>query len=310
MYNSLVAAGGKDINSELIVVPFLQLIPNHTLFNPWTVISAIFVDATIGRFIVSLVLMYFAGRFVERSWSSKELIKFVCLIGGISNLVTSISIIFFNLIVGNDYFNIPVDGNLCLLVSFLVILKQLIPEHSIVLLKGSVQARVKHIPFVILLILTIISFVRLSPTPAVQAWIGLIVSWTYLRFFQASVIDPLLPQPNDVVGVTKLYGDASETFSFVHFFPDVLAPVLSPLFDQIFEIIVQLNLLNRFDDSEVEQGNLIASRRLTGQGSQQLDSRNASERRRQVALKVLEERIGEDAKKVPVVQATETSEAV
>jgi hypothetical protein len=178
------------------------------------------------------------------------------------------------------------------------------------LLKGSVQARVKHIPFVILLILTIISFVRLSPTPAIQAWIGLIVSWTYLRFFQASVIDPLLPQPNDVVGVTKLYGDASETFSFVHFFPDVLAPVLSPLFGQIFEIMVQLNLLNRFDDSEVEQGNLIASRRLTGQDSQQLDSRNASERRRQVALKVLEERIGEDAKKVPVVQATETSEAV
>lgn len=80
-YNALVASGETNVNMDLIIVPSLQLFPNHTLLHPWTLLTAIFVDASIARFLVSLVLMYFAGRFIERSWSSKELIKFVCQIG-------------------------------------------------------------------------------------------------------------------------------------------------------------------------------------------------------------------------------------
>lgn len=293
-YNQLIQAGEKDLDIAQIVVPYLQLIPNHTLLHPWTVVTGIFVDATIFRFLVSLVLMYFAGKFIERSWSSKELIKFVVIVGAVSNLLTSVSLIFLNLIFGNNFFNIPVDGNLCLLVSYLVVLKQLTPEHSIVLFKGVAQARAKHIPFAVLVILTLVSITTLSPTPAVQAWLGLIVSWAYLRFFQTSVADPLLPQPGDVVGVRKLTGDASETFSFVHFFPEILTPIIAPLFDQIYELLVQLHILTRFNDSDIEQGNIIASRRVAGQPAT-VDTRNAAERRRQVALKVLEERIGEDS---------------
>ena len=295
MYNDLIAIGETDIEFDKIVVPYLQLIPNHTLLHPWTVITSIFIETKIWKYFISVLITYFAGKFIERSWSSKELIKFVILIGGVTNLLVSLSLIISNIIFQLHYFNVPVDGNISLLVGFLVVFKQLIPEHSLVLFKGAIHARVKHIPFLVLLGLTVFSIATFSPTPNYQSWIGFLVSWAYLRFYQSNIIDPLLPQPNDVIGVQRLKGDASETFSLVHFFPDALAPILSPIFDQFYEIFVQLGLLSRFNDSEIEQSNLIANRRLTGQQqAQQLDSRSAAERRRQVALKVLEERIGED----------------
>lgn len=300
MYNGLIAVGETNIEFDKIVVPYLQLIPNHTLLHPWTVVTSIFIETKIWKYFISVIVTYFAGKFIERSWSSKELIKFVVVIGGVTNLLVSLSLIIFNVIFQLHYFNVTVDGNLSLLMSFLVAFKQLIPEHSFVLFKGAVHARVKHIPFLTLLSLTIFSIATFNPTPLIQSWIGFIVSWSYLRFFQSNIIDPLLPQPNDVIGVQRLKGDASETFSLVHFFPDALAPILSPIFDQFYELFVQLGLLTRFNDTEIEQSNLIANRRLTGQQqAQQLDSRSAAERRRQVALKVLEERIGEEPNNQP-----------
>jgi len=306
MYNVLVEIGETDIEFSKIIVPYLQLIPNHTLFNPWTVVTSIFVETSIWKYLLSVLITYFAGRFIERSWSSKELLRFVVLVGGITNLAVSLSLIILNIIFQLHYFNVPVDGNVSLLISFLVVFKQLIPEHSLVLFKGAVHARVKHIPFLTLLTLTILSIITFRVTIFLQAWIGLIVSWAYLRFFQSNIIDPLLPQPNDVIGIQRLKGDASETFSLVHFFPDTLSPILSPIFDQIYELFIQIGFLSRFNDAEIEQGNLIANRRLTGQQqSQQLDSRSAAERRRQVALKVLEERIGEDPVRAQATANTE-----
>lgn len=308
MYKGLIQSGETDINLDDIIVPYLQLIPNHTLLHPWTVVTSIFLETRVWKYFLSIVVIFFAGKFIERSWSSKELIKFVVFIGGVTNLLVSLSLILANIIFKLHYFNVPVDGNVSLLVSFLVVFKQLIPEHSLVLFKGTVHARVKHIPFLTLLVLSFLSIITLQATPFLQSWIGFLVSWSYLRFFQSNIIDPLLPQPNDVIGVQRLKGDASETFSLVHFFPDVLAPILSPVFDQFYELFVQLGLLNRFNDTEIEQSNLIANRRLTGQQqSQQTDARTAAERRRQVALKVLEERIGEEPAKKQPETSTEAS---
>ncbi|CCH46633.1 putative membrane protein [Wickerhamomyces ciferrii] len=307
-YNSLVEIGEKDVDFSKIIVPYLQLIPNHTLFNPWTVVTSIFVETNIFKFLISIVVLYFAGKFIERSWSSKELIKYVVVIGGVTNLLVSLSLIISNIFFKSEFFNIPVDTNLSVLISFLVVLKQLIPEHSLNLFKGVVNARVKHLPFVVLLSITIFAIITFQPAPFFQAWIGFLVSWSYLRFFQSNIIDPLLPQPNDVIGVQRLKGDASETFSLVHFFPDALSPILSPIFNQFYELFVQLGFLNKFNDSEIEQGNLVANRRLTGQqNAQQVDGRREAERRRQVALKVLEERIGEEPSKKQVEDLASSS---
>jgi membrane associated rhomboid family serine protease len=294
-YNQLILSGEKDVDFDAVIVPALQLIPNHTLLHPWTVLTSIFIDIKVWRYFLSFFITLFAGKFVERSWSGKELIKFVLITGSISNLANSITLIFWNILgFGVTFFNLPVDGNLSILIGFLVVFKQLIPEHSISLAAGF-SGRVKHIPFLALLISGVISVVTQSTNPFLQTWLGFLVSWTYLRFFQTNVIDPILP--SNSIGVQKLKGDASETFSLVSFFPSVTHVVLTPIFNQFYELSVQLGFIDGFNESDVEQGNLIANRRLTGHNSNSgsSDSRNAAERRRQVALKVLEERNGEDS---------------
>lgn len=306
VYKELVTGGANNVDYEKIIVPYLQLIPNHTLLHPWTVVTAVFVDMYIWRFIFSIIVMFFAGKFIERSWSSKELIKFVTIVGAFSNLGTSLSLIFINLIFGTAFFNIPVDGNICVLISYIVVFKQLIPEHSIVLFKGVAQTRVKQVPLLTLIVITIVSAANQSLTPALQSWIGFLVSWIYLRFFQPNVVDPALPNPNGVVGVQKIYGDASDTFSLVHFFPDALTPILSPIFDQFYELAIQLGLLTRFDQADVEESNARAGRRaagIPGSSAASSDARNAAERRRQVALKVLEERINDDSRAEPATSS-------
>ncbi|KAH3676015.1 hypothetical protein WICMUC_002311 [Wickerhamomyces mucosus] len=308
-YKQLILQGEKNIDSNYIVVPILQLIPNQIIWHPWTLTTSIFIDLTIWRFLLSFIQIFIGGKFIERSWSSKELIKFIILICSISNFITILSLIFIGLFINLNYIDIPIDGNLSLLISFLVVFKQLIPEHSIVLFKGTIHARIKHLPFLILIILSIISILTISITPLLQSWIGFLISWIYLRFYQNNIVDPLLPQSiNDQTNTTNsnsnsnLKGDASEIFSLIHFFPNFLHPILSPIFNQIYQIFINLKILPKFNDLDIENGNLIANRRLTGQQpSQPIDSRNAAERRRQVALKVLEERIGEDLKK-PEIQ--------
>lgn len=290
-YNQAISSG-TNVEFDEILIPYLQLIPNHTLFNPWTVITSIFIDTKIWRYLLSFFITLFAGKFVERSWSGKELIKFVIIVGATSNLLNSIVLIFCNILgLGVTFFNVPVDGNLSILIGFIVVFKQLIPEHSITLV-GGIGGRVKHIPFLTLVFSLVISIINKETNPFLQTLLGFLTSWAYLRFFQTNVIDPILP--SNSVGVQKLKGDASETFSLVSFFPSITHVILSPIFDQFYELAVQVGVIEGFNQNDIEQGNLIANRRLTGQhSSASSDSRNAAERRRQVALKVLEERNGD-----------------
>ncbi|KAH3680066.1 hypothetical protein WICPIJ_008403 [Wickerhamomyces pijperi] len=295
-YNQLIAEGQKDIDVQFIVVPLLQLIPNYTLSHPWTLITSIFIDTSFWRFCLSFGLLIISGRFIERSWSSVELLRFICIVCSITNLLTVLSVIVLNFTFGLEFFNIPIDGNLSLLVSFLVVFKQLIPEHSIILFKGTVHARVKHLPFATLSLITVGCLISGSAVVLLQSWLGFVVAWSYLRFYQSNVVDPLLP--SNSVGIQRSQGDASETFALIHFFPALTHPVLSPLFTVVYDGLSSVGIVPQFNEQEVEQGNLIANRRLTGQAVSSradADSRNAAERRRQVALKVLEERIGNTA---------------
>lgn len=303
-YNRLVSEGNTDVDAQFIVVPLLQLIPNYTLTHPWTLVTSIFIDTSVWRYFLSFGLLIISGRFIERSWSSAELLRFICTVCSITNLLTVLSVIVLNLLFGLEFFNVPIDGNLSLLISFLVVFKQLIPEHSIILFKGTVHARVKHLPFATLFLITFGSLLSGSTVVLLQSWLGFLVAWTYLRFYQSNLVDPLLP--SNSIGIQRSQGDASETFALVHFFPGVTHPVLAPAFNMAYNTLTSAGIVPQFNEQDVEQGNLVANRRLTGQvGSRgDIDSRNAAERRRQVALKVLEERIGSGAESSPNTAAS------
>jgi len=100
---------------------------------------------------------------------------------------------------------------------------------------------------------------------------GIIISWTYLRFFQSHQ------------NGTK--GDMSASFSFASFFPSIISPIISVFANTIFELLVKIRLCKPF----VKKYNVASSSNITITipGPEAADA----DRRRQKALKALNDRM-------------------
>lgn len=104
---------------------------------------------------------------------------------------------------------------------------------------------------------------------------------------------------NRPVGVQRVFGDASDTFSFASFFPDALQrPLIIPLSDIMYQIFCRLGLLVPFNEEDVIQSNDRAMKRASNGLGRVGESRGSeasiAERRRQIALQAIEERISTD----------------
>lgn len=172
------------------------------------------------------------------------------------------------------------------------------PEHTVTILKGLVKMRVKHFPAIFLLLNTISGLIFGTDTAAILAWLGLLTSWTYLRFYKR--------QP-DLTGTSTnglgLRGDASDTFTFASFFPDVMQPPVSFVADRIYEALVAMKLCTPFSAEEIATSNenamargqaglpsLLSNTRGAG-GFRSMAKREEAERRRALALKALDQRL-------------------
>jgi hypothetical protein len=154
--------------------------------------------------------------------------------------------------------------------------------------------RVKHFPALFLLLNTISGFVFGTDTAAVLAWLGVLASWSYLRFYKR--------QP-DLTGTSNgsgIKGDASETFAFACLFPDVMQPPIAFVADQIYALLVAMRILTPFSEDDIASGNqqvlargeaglptLLSQR--GGAGSR--GKREEAERRRTLALRALDQRL-------------------
>lgn len=279
-----------------LIIPYVQLVPRYAIFYPWVFFTAIFAETSIVAFIVSLAVLYVATSYVEKFWGFKEVVKFILIIGTITNfstvLVTIVSNIFRGDVLGMDK---PLGGGISYYFGFLVVLKQLIPEHNVVLFQGLVNFRVKHLPSLMLLIAGVWSGVARSLYPFVPSVYSFFVSYIYLRFFQSLFSDPILPVTSatgDQTNSSVVRGDASDAFQLVEFFPSVLKPYLSVVINAIYDVFVLLGLVTPFNEEVIEQSN-IRAQKLSEQASQasKLIANSVAERRRQVALQVIEDRI-------------------
>lgn len=297
-YRSLLAATNEPIKFHDVRIPFIQLIPRSTVFNPWVLVLAIFAEISIFTFILSATILYVGSKFTERFWGYLEVIKFILIIGTITNLFTIVLAIISN-IIREDAKNMdqPLGGGISYYFAFLVVFKQLIPEHNIVLFQGLVNFRVKHVPFALLIIFTLWSiFISKSMYPAVPSIGSFFVSFFYLRFFQSLSTEPNLPlSSNDASNSSVITGDASDTFQLIEFFPNVTKPILTPVFNQVYEVSVLLGIITPFNDESVEQSNLRAQKRQEQVNQNHKNVANSvAERRRQVALQVIEDRINKE----------------
>lgn len=122
---------------------------------------------------------------------------------------------------------------------------------------------------------------------------GFLTSWIYLRFYRISEITTGAATGGEGA---ILKGDASDTFSFVAFFPDALHPVLSPICDGVWNAMLALRICAPFSDEAIEAGNEDAASRSDGL-PRHMDGRGGggrraeAERRRALALKALDQRL-------------------
>ena len=96
-------------------------------------------------------------------------------------------------------------------------------------------------------------------------------------------------------------GDASETFAFAYFWPDIFHSPIAAVSDSIYNVLLVLKICTPFSAEEVETSNEQASARgegglpsLLNQGGRRGGGggkREEAERRRALALKALDQRL-------------------
>lgn len=289
------ADGDSQVDIKNIYVPYIVLVPSFFFKFPWTLVTSSFVEHNIFSFLLAGTTLFWCGRYVERIWGSKELAKFLAIQVLIPTIVNLLLALILARLTGNaeKYMLTRISGSVAIQTGFLVALKQLIPEHSIVLLSGAFKIQFKFLVIPCVIIYTMVGIAN-SWTIAVSAWVGLVTAWVYLRFVKVVYIETLPTSLTEGLSQQEIRGDASDTFAFAKFFyPQPISDLVATVCLVIYNLLVRAKLLRPFDSSEIEAGNLQASLRSQGQqgGSQRL-SQVDSDRRRTLALKALEERLG------------------
>ena len=147
---------------------------------------------------------------------------------------------------------------------------------------------------------TISGFAIGTDSALVLAWAGFLTSWAYLRFFKKQT-DFSSTGQGDII----IKGDASETFAFASFWPDIVQPPIAALADGIYNALVAVRVLTPFSAEDVETSNNQASVRSEGglpslmnpggRAGARGGKREEAERRRALALKALDQKLNADA---------------
>ncbi|KXL44483.1 hypothetical protein M433DRAFT_138541 [Acidomyces richmondensis BFW] len=290
----LATHASNYLNNPQLAVPYLVLVPLKSLRYPWTTVTAAFVENNIISLSISLAVIWFGGRYLERAWGSKEFGKFILFVTWIPNVVSFFLYGLWHSLVGTPEYPTPIQGLVALEAGFLVALKQLVPEHTVSILKGAIRVRIKHFPALFTLANIISGPLLGTDTALWLSLVGFLTSWVYLRFFRITDITSVA---TDGEGAT-MRGDASDTFAFVAFFPDVIHPFLSPVCDGIYATLVRLSICVPFSDEAIEAGNENAASRpdtlpsiLNNREGVSGARRAEAERRRALALKALDQRL-------------------
>ncbi|CAI4050805.1 uncharacterized protein SKDI_15G0510 [Saccharomyces kudriavzevii IFO 1802] len=283
-----------NVDYGLITSPILQMVPSQIWKYPTSLVLSNFIDTKAWKVAVNLLNLVIGGSFIERNWnSSKEMFKFIVVLGSLTNLLIIVLTLLTSFTSKKVTLDVPLDGNYTILIGFPIIYRQLLPETTIINLKTphflAKNFRFKLLPIFVMFVMTITQIIWFHHFAQLfSIWITFFASWSYLRFFQrlAPLNCPSLPTADPQNVQETLIGDASDTFQLIYFFPDLIKPLLRPIFNFVYDVIVlKFRIIKPFHDVDIDIGNSIAESR----GAKRVTT--VEERRRQLALDVLEERM-------------------
>ncbi|XP_023333704.1 transmembrane protein 115 isoform X2 [Eurytemora carolleeae] len=264
--------------SETAVIT-LSVTPGY--FNPphfwiWTALTHCFLEIHFWEVLVDIFTMLLVGKLIEPLWGALEMVTFFFIINsGVAVLCAIFYYILYMFTFNTQLlFDVHIHGLSGYLAGVSMAVKQIMPD--LILFRtplGKITNRnIPLLVFGLTFIMWAIGMVEGSYCTMFGT--GLVISWTYLRFYQ--------------VHNNGTRGDMADSFAFATLFPNVVQPPLSILSNLIFSLAVKCRICRkpvRRYDVGAPTGITIS---IPGAESQD------SERRRQIALRALSERLSKN----------------
>ncbi|CAL1695007.1 unnamed protein product [Somion occarium] len=253
-------------------LPYLVLVPGSSIFYPWTFVTSALIETTIFELLFTLLVIPASLKYLERLWGAVETLKFIVVTVGVSNIIAFGLNWLEYVVLKNPVFLYEqrYHGQMALQIGVLVAFTQIIPEHQVQLL-GVIKARVKSIPMAYVTFSTVMCIIGFQ-CPYIVIQFGWLVSYIWLRFYKKN---------SETLGGGPAYGDRSETFAFVSWFPPFIHTPITLLANTAHSLASKFHLIPSIGP-DVESGGYT---QLPG------GARAEAERRRAMALKALDQRL-------------------
>ncbi|MEE6515877.1 hypothetical protein FKM82_025013 [Ascaphus truei] len=254
-----------DTAQALAVTPGLLLPPNLWL---WSLVTHGLVELHAWDVLANLCLTLGAGRRLEPLWGAPELLLFYGLVNVAAGVLGSLCFLLAYAATSDLHFlfSARIHGFPAFAGAILVAHKQTAGDGQMV-----PQRWMRALPQLVLVVVAVLSVAGVAPGQLLVGYsLGLLSGWVYLRFYQRH---------------SRGRGDMSDHFSFASFFPGPVQPPAALLGSLAHAVLVKLRLCPR----AVKRYDVGAPSSITISlpGTDPQDA----ERRRQLALKALNERL-------------------
>ncbi|XP_055685344.1 transmembrane protein 115 [Lutzomyia longipalpis] len=263
----------ETVADALIVTPGYFMPP---LVQIWTAFTFCFVEKHLWEVLVDIATVALCGKLIEPLWGSLEMMTYFAVTNFGVVILTTTYYLFLYACTKNPLilFEVHIYGLAGYIAAVCVAVHQIMPDHLIARTPiGNFTNR--NIPLTLFLVAVFLWLLGLLegryPTMFLA---GIITSWIYLRFIQRHR--------------NGSRGDYSENFAFVRFFPIVLQPFVSILVNPIYYTCRRLGIIKHTPVPPATSNTLpLSSVSISMGGVDPYDM----ERRRQIALKALNERL-------------------
>eukprot|EP00118_Oscarella_pearsei_P008465 m.43721 g.43721 ORF g.43721 m.43721 type:complete len:377 (+) comp33470_c0_seq3:30-1160(+) len=243
--------------------------PPH--FRVWTFITAGLLETHWWNVLIDIGVTIMAAQMLEPLWTSREFLKYIAVVNVGSSVLTSLVFVVFYIVFRSDRLLFTsFHGYVGVVAGLLVACKQVMPDYSLVS-TSFIKIKIQLLPLIFFLssiAVTLTGVTSLDFPTLIGA--AIIVGWLYLRFYQPH---------------KEMKGDMSESFAFATFFPEKIQPCLQTIGNPLYTLAVSLKLCPK-KVRTVDVGSL-SSVTISLPGMEKADA----DRRRQKALKALDERL-------------------
>ncbi|KAL8567482.1 hypothetical protein ACOMHN_010073 [Nucella lapillus] len=257
-------------------IPYITVTPGYVLppnARVYSFFMFCFVELHFWHVLADAAVVVLCGKLLEPMWGAPDMLLFFVVVNLGVGLMTALSYFAAYLVsLNEDYlFDVHIYGLAGYIAGFCVAVKQVMPDHCVVTMPFG-KLRNSHIPLSLLTITILLRLVGAlpGPYPVMFGW-GIMVSWVYLRFYQKHT--------------NGNRGDMGENFTFSSFFPGQLQPVVGLVSNTVFSFLVRVKVCRR-PQRHYDFGSPTTIT-VTLPGVEPHDA----ERRKQVALKALNDRL-------------------